>query len=98
MPIKLPATIYCDNDAAVSTVMKPGTTQRTKHYESWVMYGREQWLDKKSQPEWISTVYNVADIFTKPLDKTSFLKFRAGLLNIDSPLITDRLAEILVFG
>ena len=37
----------------------------------------------------------VADIFTKPLDKTSFLKFRAGLLNIDSPLITDRLAEIL---
>ena len=62
------------------------------------MYGREQWLDKVSKPEWIATTYNVADIFTKPLDKTTFLKFRAGLLNIPSELIVDRLAEILTHG
>ena len=80
MPTTLPAKVHCDNDAAVSTVMKPGATQRTKHYEAWVMYGREQWLNKVSKPEWIATTYNVADIFTKPLDKkdmerpTTFLK------------------------
>ena len=98
MPTTLPAKVHCDNDAAVSTVMKPGATQRTKHYEAWVMYGREQWLNKVSKPEWIATTYNVADIFTKPLDKTTFLKFRAGLLNLPSELIVDRLAEILTHG
>ena len=29
MPTTLPAKVHCDNDAAVSTVMKPGATQRT---------------------------------------------------------------------
>ena len=42
------------------------------------------------QEEQISIIYcktdeQVADIFTKPLDKTSFLKFRDILLNVQGP-------------
>ena len=48
-----------------------------------------------STPIWIETVHQIADIFTKALDKTTFLKFRAALMNIPSPLITDKLAAIL---
>ena len=47
----------------------------------WLQYGREQYLDKVSAPLWISTDVMIADIFTKPFDKTAFLKFRAVLLN-----------------
>ena len=36
----------------------------------------------KRLPLWISTKLNVADIFTKALDSTTFYKFRAALLNI----------------
>ena len=39
-------------------------------------------LNKFSLPLWISTKLNVADIFTKALDSTTFYKFRAALLNI----------------
>ena len=71
----------CDkNQAAVSSIKNAGSTQRNRHYERWL---REQYLDLISTPLWISTDPDimVADIFTKPLDKTAFLKFRAVLLN-----------------
>ena len=46
-----------------------------------MQYGRQQYLNLISAPFWISTDIMIADVFTKPLDKTAFLKFRAGLLN-----------------
>jgi hypothetical protein len=41
------------------------------------------WLEKFCLPDWVSTKLMVADIFTKALDKTTFLKFRAALLNLN---------------
>ena len=78
-----PIEIHCDNSAAVSNVKNVGTTARTRHYERWIQLGREQYLERFSLPTWISTKDQIADIFTKPLDKTTFLKFRAALLNLD---------------
>ena len=54
---------------------------RTRHYERWVLYGREQYLKRISFPRHVYTKKQIADIFTKALDKTSFLKFRDALLN-----------------
>ena len=67
--------------AAVSSIKNAGSTQRNRHYERWLQYGREQYINLISKPLWISTEVMIADIFTKPLDKTAFLKFRAILLN-----------------
>ena len=78
--LNLPVTIYCDNSAAVDMIKKPGATARTRHYERWLLYTREQYLDNVSRPEWIETDEMVGDIFTKPLDKTKFLKFRKAML------------------
>ena len=41
------------------------------------------WLEKFCLPDWVSSKLMVADIFTKALDKTTFLKFRAALLNLN---------------
>ena len=82
LKIPKPIKIFCDNEAAVKTIKNIGATARNKHYERWIHYGREQYLNKFSLPLWISTKLNVADIFTKALDSTTFYKFRAALLNI----------------
>ena len=81
LKLSLPVTIKCDNEAAVSSIKNAGSTQRNRHYERWLQYGRQQYLNLISAPFWISTDIMIADVFTKPLDKTAFLKFRAGLLN-----------------
>lgn len=82
LDINLPVSIYCDNSAAVSHVKDVGAKSRTRHYERWLQYGREHFLRRRSVPEWVPTTIQVADIFTKPLDPTTFRKFRAALLNI----------------
>ena len=79
--IALPVPIYCDNQATVAGVTNVGTTARTRHYENWLMYGREQHINRISTPVWVRTDQQVADVFTKALDKTTFLRFRALLLN-----------------
>ena len=61
-------------------IKKPGATGRTRHYERWLLFSREQHLDRVSCPTWISTDEQMADLFTKPLDKTKFLKFRKAML------------------
>ena len=80
--LSLPTVIRCDNEAAVINITKPGVTMRTRHYEIWLHYGREQYLMKRSVPEHVRTEKQVADIFTKALDKTTYLRFRDTLLNL----------------
>ena len=95
MQVHLPVAIRCDNGAAVSTISNVGATARTRHYENWLVYGREQFLSLVSKPVWVSTVEQVADIFTKALDKTTFLKFRAALLNMHHDAVTDNMRSMI---
>ena len=88
-----PIIIWCDNSAAVSTITNVGATARTRHYDRWVHYGREQYLDNFSKPSWLPTNVNVSDIFTKPLDKHTFFKFRAALLNFNHELVPTDLSD-----
>ena len=58
LKLSLPVTIKCDNQAAVASIKNNGTTQRNRHYERWLQYGREQYLDQVSAPLWIGTDVN----------------------------------------
>ena len=46
-------------------------------------------------PTWINTHMQVGDIFTKPLDKTTFLKFRSILLNVRHDLTTPDILSLV---
>ena len=81
--LSLPTNIMCDGDAAVKGIKKPGVTMRNRHYESWLHYGREQYLNKVSTPVHVSRVKMIADIFTHTNSKTEFIKFRDTLLNVN---------------
>ena len=80
--VPLPVQLFIDNEAAVSSVRNPGATQRTRHYEIWVNYTRKLFLENKVNPVWVPTDKMTADIMTKPLDKTTFLKHRAKLIEL----------------
>ena len=71
---------YTDNEAAVSIVKANGVTARTKHFERWVSYARDLYQRGIIRIKHIGTDNMHADIFTKPLDKTTFLRHRAQLM------------------
>ena len=78
--VELPMATHTDNDAARLTAINPGTTARTKHFESWLRYVRELYLNLVITVNWVPTKEQIADLFTKPLDKTTFLYLRSLLM------------------
>jgi hypothetical protein len=79
--LALPTAISTDSSSAIPWIRNPGCTTRTRHYEKFLMYAREQFLNKVSTPAWISSKDQCADLFTKCEEKSLFFKFRAKLLN-----------------
>ena len=55
-------------------------TQRTRFFEIWMAALRKHQLDRTIDIQWCSTSDMIADIMTKPLDKTTFLKHKAWLV------------------
>jgi len=80
MTVELPMQTHTDNDATRLTTINPGTTARTKHYEIWMRYVRELYLNLIISVHWVPTKEQIADLLTKPLDKTTFLYLRTLLL------------------
>ena len=78
--VKMPMNVITDNDAAMHAIRNPGTTQRTRHFESWQMYCRKLKLRLLIEIFWIPTADMIADIFTKCVDKTTFLRLRSKLV------------------
>ena len=58
----------------------PGATKRTVHFDRWLHFARELYLRNKIKIYLTGTENMIADIFTKALDKTKFLKCRDYLL------------------
>ena len=54
-------------------------TQRTRFFEIWIAALRNHQLDLTIDIQWCSTTDMVADIMTKPVDKTTSLKHQAWL-------------------
>ncbi len=78
--LELPVVMHTDNEACRLAAHNPGATQRTRFFEIWMAALRKHQLDRTIDIQWCSTNDMIADIMTKPLDKTTFLKHKAWLV------------------
>ena len=60
-PVVKPLILYCDNLAAITFVKDVGSKARTRHFDRWIHFGREQYIDNFSTPKWVPTTIQVAD-------------------------------------
>ena len=80
-----PTIIYCDNTSAISLSKNPVQHSKAKHIPIKYHYLREQATRKNIKLEYISTEEQVADIFTKPLNREVFEHLRQMLGVIPCP-------------
>lgn len=71
--------VKCDNESTIKLASNPVFHARTKHIEVRHHYIREKVLDQEIELKGIPTDAQVADIFTKALEKPKFDFFRAAL-------------------
>ena len=73
-------TVFCkafeDNSGALELAKSPKLTPRTKHINLSYYYFREAVRFRTIQLFPISTVNQLADIYSKPLPRDLFIKFR----------------------
>ena len=75
-PLRNKLVLGVDNTAAIDVAYNLGVTARTKHYEREIHYIRQEVSLMRTHMIWVPTMYQTADIFTKALDKTTFLRHR----------------------
>ncbi|GJV84362.1 hypothetical protein Tco_1524260 [Tanacetum coccineum] len=78
--------IFCDNTSAIAISNNPVLHSRTKHIDIIYHFIRDHILKGDIELHFIPTQYQLADIFTKPLDEPTFKRLivKLGMLNIDS--------------
>ena len=75
-PGKLTTALFCDNNGAVCLALNPQFHSRTKHFDIRYHYIRQCIENGEIAISRVPTNDNVADIFTKPLAITPFMRFR----------------------
>ncbi|GJW21821.1 retrovirus-related pol polyprotein from transposon TNT 1-94 [Tanacetum coccineum] len=77
--------IFCNNTSAIAISSNLVLHSRTKHIDIRYHFIRDYILKGDIELHFIPTEYQLADIFTKPLDEPTFTKLKAelGMLNID---------------
>ena len=70
-----------DNKAMHTLVTQEGASSRTRYYERATMLIKRAVLMLLLMPYLISTHCMIADMFTKALDKATFIKFRDMMMN-----------------
>ncbi|GJW79977.1 hypothetical protein Tco_0143952 [Tanacetum coccineum] len=77
--------IFCDNTSAIAISNNPVLHSRTKHIDIRYHFIRDHIHKGDIELYFILTEYQLADIFTKPLDEPTFTRLKAelGMLNID---------------
>ena len=89
-PLKRPADIYNDNQAAIAMSKQPFCTSATRHMKIKFHYIKEKVKDSTVSVTYCPTGSMVADIMTKALDRVLFQRFRDMLLdgkNADGDLL-----------
>ncbi|PKU87026.1 Retrovirus-related Pol polyprotein from transposon TNT 1-94 [Dendrobium catenatum] len=89
----LPTDVYCDNTSAIALANNPVFHARTKHIEIDQHFIRDHIANKAIRLLPISTVDQVADIFTKPLSTPRFQKLRDKLTVSQAPSVCGGVLE-----
>ena len=78
--------IKCDNTSAICLTKNPIQHSRTKHIEIRHHFIRDHITKEYVVLEYVDTLHQLADIFTKPLDKERFwtLRRELGLTDLSS--------------
>jgi len=74
-----PVSLLCDNRATLHMAVNSADSSRTKHIDIPYHFLRESVARGVVKPTFVPTGDNVADMFTKPLDRVKFAKFTQGL-------------------
>nr|GEY98684.1 retrovirus-related Pol polyprotein from transposon TNT 1-94 [Tanacetum cinerariifolium] len=79
-------SIFCDNTSVIAISNNPVMHSRTKHIDIKYHFVRDHVLKGDIKLHFIPTQYQLADIFTKPLEESTFKRLivEPGMLNIDS--------------
>ncbi|GJV45763.1 hypothetical protein Tco_1430299 [Tanacetum coccineum] len=87
--------IFCDNTSAIAISNNPVLHSRTKHIDIRYHFIRDYIFKGDIELHFIPTQYQLADIFTKPLDEPTFKRLivELGMLNIDSKPEASALTE-----
>ena len=75
-----PLVLREDNRSAISFSQHPGDHRRTKHIDYRHHFVREKVQSNDIMLEYIETLDQLADIFTKALDSDRFIKLRNKLV------------------
>ena len=80
--IDLPTDMYVDNTGVIDLSKDYVANERTKHIERRHFKVRELVQDAAIRVKYVASRLNIADIFTKALDKKQFLELRKKLMNM----------------
>ena len=80
VPLLKPSVIKEDNKACQLFADHSGSHQRTKHIDVRHHFVRERIQRESIRVDYIPTSDNVADVFTKALQRDQFFKFRQRLI------------------
>ena len=93
-----PIKILCDNKSALHIAHSPVQHKYSRHIQLRLHWIKSVVRNKELAVLFTPTKDNISDIFTKPLDRNLFAKFRSKLLEGDrSPLPVEALLNITHF-
>jgi hypothetical protein len=78
---KLASTIFGDNQASAQMATSEQQSERTKHIDTRYKYINECVKNKHFKLQYIPTEHNLADLFTKPLQRVRFEALRKQILD-----------------
>ena len=81
-PPKGPSFLLGDNSAMVNIIKRDGPTQRTRYFERATMLVKYAVLRLFILVKLVPTKEMIADVFTKAVDKDTFVLMRKHLLNL----------------